>query len=162
MNENGNMEGIYKRVVPNSVEHEVFWCRYCYRVHRLKQADSVRANLVKRAISREDEEEELSWDVDDDEEEEKANRSAPTAANLPPKGENSENKEVDDKGSLKNVEEPPAESSVGDHNKKEEGTLNGEGEKVSSVVESASQQEVSNEKVSSEGSSELNNGQDTC
>lgn len=63
--ENGSIDGIYKRVVPNSVEHEVFWSRYFYRVHRLKQAENVRAKLVKRAISTEDEEE-LSWDVDDD------------------------------------------------------------------------------------------------
>ncbi|KAM1475232.1 hypothetical protein ACFX2I_031158 [Malus domestica] len=64
--ENGAMEGIYKRVVSNSVDHESFWCSYFYRVHKLRQAEEVRVNLVKRAISVE-EDEELSWDVDDDE-----------------------------------------------------------------------------------------------
>ncbi|KAG2693584.1 hypothetical protein I3760_08G103300 [Carya illinoinensis] len=68
LEENGAMESIYKRVVPTSVDNETFWCRYFYRVHKLKQAENMRANLVKRAISRD--EEELSWDVDDDEEEE--------------------------------------------------------------------------------------------
>ncbi|KAJ8898653.1 hypothetical protein K2173_004687 [Erythroxylum novogranatense] len=67
--ENGAMESVYKRVVPNSVNEETFWCRYYYRVYKLKQAEDLRANLVKRAIS--EEEEDLSWDVDDDEEEEK-------------------------------------------------------------------------------------------
>ncbi|KAH7577488.1 hypothetical protein JRO89_XS01G0257700 [Xanthoceras sorbifolium] len=65
--ENGAMESIYQRVVPNSVDHETFWCRYFYRVFKLKQAEDLRANLVKRAISRE-EDEDLSWDVDDEDE----------------------------------------------------------------------------------------------
>jgi hypothetical protein len=64
LEENGAMMSVYKRVVPNSVDNETFWCRYFYRVYKLKQAQDVRTNLVKRAISRE--EEELSWDVDDD------------------------------------------------------------------------------------------------
>ncbi|KAL2942575.1 BSD domain-containing protein 1 [Bienertia sinuspersici] len=67
MRENGVMEGIYKRVVPNVVDDEVFWFRYYYRVHKLEQAESVRAKLVERANANEDEE--LSWDVDDDEDE---------------------------------------------------------------------------------------------
>lgn len=66
LEENGSMESVYNRVVPNTVDQETFWSRYFYKVHKLKQAEDVRANLVKRAISRE-EEEELSWDVDDDE-----------------------------------------------------------------------------------------------
>lgn len=68
MEENGVVESVYKRVVPNTVDHDTFWCRYFYRVYKVKQAEDVRANLVKRAISRE--EEDLSWDVDDDDEEE--------------------------------------------------------------------------------------------
>lgn len=70
MEENGEIESIYKRVVgvSNGVDHETFWCRYFYRVFKLKQAEDARVKLVKRAISRE-EEEELSWDVDDEEEE---------------------------------------------------------------------------------------------
>ncbi|PRQ26193.1 putative BSD domain-containing protein [Rosa chinensis] len=63
---NGAMENIYNKVAPNVVDDETFWSRYYYRVYKLKQAEDVRANLVKRAISVELEEE-LSWDVDDDE-----------------------------------------------------------------------------------------------
>ncbi|KAL8028996.1 hypothetical protein ABFX02_14G199500 [Erythranthe guttata] len=63
--ENANLEGVYERVVPSVVDHETFWCRYFYRVDKLKQQESVRANLVKRAISA-DEDDDLSWDVDDD------------------------------------------------------------------------------------------------
>ncbi|XP_022771067.1 BSD domain-containing protein 1-like [Durio zibethinus] len=67
MEENGEMGSIYKMVVgvSNGVDHETFWCRYFYRVFKLKQAEDTRVKLVKRAISR-DEEDELSWDVDDD------------------------------------------------------------------------------------------------
>ncbi|KAF2590464.1 hypothetical protein F2Q70_00037935 [Brassica cretica] len=64
---NGDMRGVYKRVVPNVVDHETFWFRYFYKVYKLKQAQDLRANLVKRAISLDDEEE-LSWDIDDEEE----------------------------------------------------------------------------------------------
>ncbi|KAF3571788.1 hypothetical protein F2Q69_00058141 [Brassica cretica] len=64
---NGDMRGVYKRVVPNVVDHETFWFRYFYKVYKLKQAEDLRANLVKRAISLDDEEE-LSWDIDDEEE----------------------------------------------------------------------------------------------
>ncbi|KAF8401608.1 hypothetical protein HHK36_012554 [Tetracentron sinense] len=66
--ENGDMEGIYKDLVPNTVDHETFWSRYFYRIHKLKQAEDARANLVKRAISSENEEE-LSWDVEGNDEE---------------------------------------------------------------------------------------------
>lgn len=65
--ENGVLEGVYRRMVPSVVDSETFWCRYFYRVHKLKQQERVRARLVKRAISIDDEEE-LSWDVDDDDE----------------------------------------------------------------------------------------------
>ncbi|ESQ36595.1 hypothetical protein EUTSA_v10009692mg [Eutrema salsugineum] len=67
LEENGDMKGVYKRVVPSMVDHETFWFRYFYKVHKLKQAEDLRANLVKRAISLDDEEE-LSWDIDDEEE----------------------------------------------------------------------------------------------
>ncbi|XP_009599212.1 uncharacterized protein [Nicotiana tomentosiformis] len=66
----GSLEGIYKRVVLNEVDHETFWCRYFYRVYKLEQQESVRAKLVKRAISIDDDDEELSWDVDDDDDNE--------------------------------------------------------------------------------------------
>ncbi|KAJ8748410.1 hypothetical protein K2173_003047 [Erythroxylum novogranatense] len=64
--ENGAVESVYKRVVPNSVDEQTFWSRYYYRVYKLKQDEDLRANLVRRAISTE--EEDLSWDVDDDDE----------------------------------------------------------------------------------------------
>ncbi|KAF5732738.1 putative synapse-associated protein [Tripterygium wilfordii] len=74
--ENGAMESIYKRVVPSSVDHETFWCRYYYRVYRLEQVDHLRAIMVKRAT----EEEDLSWDVDDEEfEEESTGLSKPNS-----------------------------------------------------------------------------------
>ncbi|KAM7254198.1 hypothetical protein ACFE04_031880 [Oxalis oulophora] len=66
--ENGVIDSVYKRVVPSVVDGDVFWSRYFYKVYKLKLAEEVRASLVKRAISTE--EEELSWDVDDDDEEE--------------------------------------------------------------------------------------------
>lgn len=85
--ENGAMDNIYKTVVPNNVDHETFWCRYFYRVFKLKQAEDLRASLVKRAISRE--EEELSWDVDDDDDDENV-----SASNVVEKALNS--KEIED------------------------------------------------------------------
>lgn len=63
--ENGVVEEIYGKVVPNKTDHESFWSRYFYKLHKLKQAEDARAKLVKRAISG-DEEEDLSWDFDDD------------------------------------------------------------------------------------------------
>ncbi|KAF3457233.1 hypothetical protein FNV43_RR01890 [Rhamnella rubrinervis] len=69
MRENEAIGEIYEKIVPDKIEHESFWCRYFYRVHRLKEAEDARAKLVKRAISGEDDED-LSWDFDDDDEEE--------------------------------------------------------------------------------------------
>lgn len=66
--ENPVIEEIYGNIVPTRVDKESFWIRYFYRVHKLKQAEEARAKLVKRVISR-GEEEDLSWDFDDDEEE---------------------------------------------------------------------------------------------
>ncbi|KAL2341212.1 hypothetical protein Fmac_009152 [Flemingia macrophylla] len=63
--ENGVVEDIYEKVVPNRIDHESFWSRYFYRLHKLKQAEDARAKLVKRAIAGDDEED-LSWDFDDD------------------------------------------------------------------------------------------------
>ncbi|KAL3647914.1 hypothetical protein CASFOL_008882 [Castilleja foliolosa] len=63
--ENGDLESAYKRFVPNAGDPDTFWFRYFYRVDKLKQQESVRLNLVKRAISINDDEE-LSWDVDDE------------------------------------------------------------------------------------------------
>lgn len=63
--ENGVVEEIYEKVVPNRTDDESFWSRYFYRLHKLKQAEDARAKLVKRAIAGDDEED-LSWDFDDD------------------------------------------------------------------------------------------------
>jgi hypothetical protein len=66
--ENDALEAMADRLVPDTVESEVFWARYFYRVHKLKQQEDARAKMVKRVIAQ-DEEEDLSWEVDDDEEE---------------------------------------------------------------------------------------------
>ncbi|KAK1428267.1 hypothetical protein QVD17_17097 [Tagetes erecta] len=67
--ENGALEGIYSKVVPNEVDDATFWFRYFYKVHKLEQQEEMRAKLVKRSLSVDDDED-LSWDVDDDDEEE--------------------------------------------------------------------------------------------
>lgn len=69
--ESSQLEGFVEKLVPSVVDFDTFWSRYFYRVHKLKLAEDARASLVKRVISREEEEEFLSWEVDDDEEEEK-------------------------------------------------------------------------------------------
>uniref|UniRef100_A0A0D6R2W4 BSD domain-containing protein n=1 Tax=Araucaria cunninghamii TaxID=56994 RepID=A0A0D6R2W4_ARACU len=66
--ENGFMEEIKSRLVPNFVDYETFWTRHFYRLHKLKQAEEARADLVKRAIISQEEDEDLSWEVDDEEE----------------------------------------------------------------------------------------------
>ncbi|KAL5198189.1 hypothetical protein ABZP36_001701 [Zizania latifolia] len=64
------LEGMLDRLVPGTVDSEVFWARYFYRVHKLKQQEDVRAKLVKRVFAAEEDEEDLSWEVDDEDEEE--------------------------------------------------------------------------------------------
>ncbi|KAI3506720.1 hypothetical protein L1887_21283 [Cichorium endivia] len=64
----GSVETIYRKVVPNEVDDVSFWCRYFYRVQKLKQQEDRRASLVRRSLTVDDEED-LSWDVDDEEEE---------------------------------------------------------------------------------------------
>ncbi|KAL5196776.1 hypothetical protein ABZP36_000288 [Zizania latifolia] len=64
------LEGMVGRLVPATVESEVFWARYFYRVHKLKQQEDARAKLVKRVFAAEEDEEDLSWEVDDEDEEE--------------------------------------------------------------------------------------------
>eukprot|EP00271_Cylindrocystis_brebissonii_P015773 TRINITY_DN38786_c0_g1_i1.p1 TRINITY_DN38786_c0_g1~~TRINITY_DN38786_c0_g1_i1.p1 ORF type:complete len:695 (-),score=202.35 TRINITY_DN38786_c0_g1_i1:743-2827(-) len=61
---NAFMQELQSRIVPLIVEHDTFWMRYFYRLHRLQQAEDARADLVKRAANVEDEE--LTWDVDED------------------------------------------------------------------------------------------------
>ncbi|CAM8932877.1 unnamed protein product [Rhodiola kirilowii] len=63
--ENDAMEGFYKRLVPKELDHETFWCRYYYKLHKLKQVEEARDKLVKRALAGV-EDEDLSWDDDDD------------------------------------------------------------------------------------------------
>ncbi|KAK9735434.1 hypothetical protein RND81_04G205600 [Saponaria officinalis] len=63
------VKAIYDRLVPNVVDSETFWLRYFYRLHRLKKAEFVRAELVKRATAVDDDDEELTWEVDDDNDE---------------------------------------------------------------------------------------------
>ncbi|WMV47506.1 hypothetical protein MTR67_040891 [Solanum verrucosum] len=98
--ENGSLEGIYKRVVPNEVDNETFWCRYFYKVYKLKQQESVRANLVKRAISIDDEEE-LSWDVDDEDDNE---QESIAKSKVDEKGKEENQSNVDGGGKSKVVE----------------------------------------------------------
>ncbi|KAK1426685.1 hypothetical protein QVD17_15363 [Tagetes erecta] len=64
--DDGDLVGVYSKLVPNEVDDEAFWCRYFYKVYKLKQQEDVRAKLVKRSLSVDDDDEELSWDVDDD------------------------------------------------------------------------------------------------
>lgn len=66
--ENGVLDANFRKIVPNVVDHGTFWCRYFYRVDKLEQQEKFRANLVKRAISVDEDDDELSWDVDDEEE----------------------------------------------------------------------------------------------
>ncbi|KAM0050794.1 putative BSD domain-containing protein [Helianthus debilis subsp. tardiflorus] len=67
--ENGGLEEVYAKLVPNEVDDGTFWFRYFYKVYKLKLQEEMRAKLVKRSLSVDDEEE-LSWDVDDDDDEE--------------------------------------------------------------------------------------------
>ncbi|KAF8679085.1 hypothetical protein HU200_045843 [Digitaria exilis] len=62
------LEAMLDRLVPGTVESKVFWARYFYRVHKLKQQEDARVKLVQRVIAQE-EDEDLSWEVDDDEDE---------------------------------------------------------------------------------------------
>jgi len=65
LRENDEMESVFRRLVPNVVDRETFWLRYYYKVYKVKNAEDVRAKLVKRMSRTEDEE--LSWDVEDEE-----------------------------------------------------------------------------------------------
>lgn len=74
--ESDALEGMVEKLVPGTVESEVFWARYFYRVHRLKQQEDARAKLVKRVFAAEEDEEDLSWEVDDEDEEEQQRAEA--------------------------------------------------------------------------------------
>ncbi|XP_058770219.1 BSD domain-containing protein C22A12.14c-like [Vicia villosa] len=96
--ENDAMESVYKKVVPNDIDHETFWYRYYYKVYRLKKAEDVRARLVRR-ISKE--EEFLSWDVEDDDEEEEEEEEENEGKVKP---ENVINKEIGGENLVKSVD----------------------------------------------------------
>ncbi|KAI3808778.1 hypothetical protein L1987_24739 [Smallanthus sonchifolius] len=55
--ENGTLEGIYSKIVPNEVDDGTFWFRYFYKVHKLKQQEEMRARLVNISLSVDDDEE---------------------------------------------------------------------------------------------------------
>lgn len=67
---NGVIREIFEEVVPGKVEEEVFWERLFFRVWKVRKAEEARSRFVRRVISGEVEEEELSWDVDEEEFEE--------------------------------------------------------------------------------------------
>ncbi|KAL3644843.1 hypothetical protein CASFOL_010023 [Castilleja foliolosa] len=168
--ENGNLESAYKRFVPNAVDPETFWFRYFYRVDKLKQQESVRANLVKRAISIDDEEE-LSWDVDDDDDDDNDENGANSKTgdnnnvaidkNLKPveKQEDlnveSRNVSVGDSEKSNLVESKGIvvdDSSLGDKEVKSEVVLEVKmDEKVKSADEKSDEKVSAEEKVKSEG-----------
>ncbi|KAL5995828.1 hypothetical protein ACLOJK_025899 [Asimina triloba] len=138
--ENDVMEGIFAKLVPSAVDNETFWCRYFYRVHKLKLAEDARANLVKRAISREDEEE-LSWEVDDEDEDVQVKEEAKVVVNRESEKKESSGEETVDVGSV--VDNASRSQSLAE--KKEEAPeLNGD--------ESAAR---SDEKASTEGKTDL-------
>lgn len=103
------LEAMVDRLVPDTVESEVFWARYFYRVHRLKQQDDARAKLVQRVIAQE-EDEDLSWEVDDEDEEEeqqKEDAKEPVARQQEATKEEVKH-EVEAKGNEKVLEESAA------------------------------------------------------
>ncbi|OEL14281.1 hypothetical protein BAE44_0024701 [Dichanthelium oligosanthes] len=110
------LEAMADRLVPGTVESDVFWARYFYRVHKLKQQEDARAKLVQRVIAQE-EDEDLSWEVDDEDEEEeepKEDAKEPVATQEPIKEEAKheveakENERVVEERKVKAMEEPAA------------------------------------------------------
>ncbi|KAH6814013.1 hypothetical protein C2S51_023031 [Perilla frutescens var. frutescens] len=131
--ENGILEGVYRKAVPNAVDDETFWCRYFYRVEKLKQQESVRASIVKRAIWNDDEE--LSWDVEDDDND---SNGSGRASGLNVKGDNvasdgKSNSNVVELSEKNCVDEREAEVERDERVKCEESVKDGNDEKV--VVE---------------------------
>ncbi|KAL0389540.1 UNVERIFIED_CONTAM: hypothetical protein Scaly_0311100 [Sesamum calycinum] len=138
---NGILEDVYKRVVPSAVDPETFWCRYFYRVYKLKQQESVRANLVKRVISVDDDEE-LSWDVDDEDED----GNGGDQANLKVKGGVGEGDNVASDGSSKTVEKQE-DVKIGSQYEKGGGNVNVDNGEISNVCESESVKVENSDKV---------------
>lgn len=153
--ENGVLEGLHKRLVPNVVDNDTFWCRYFYRVYKLKQQENKRANLVKRAISVDDEEE-LSWDVDDEddnEQNENAKAEKKTLAAQPStpieEPEKTGQEETQNKSSDTTGEDKSTETvDKGNVAESSEATVSGEMKKEDKVVK------VDEKDASSEGKSD--------
>ncbi|KAK2990533.1 hypothetical protein RJ640_019813 [Escallonia rubra] len=153
--DNAVMEGIYKKVVPNEVDRDTFWCRYFYRVHKLKLQEDLRANLVRRAISI-DYDEELSWDVEDDDDDEEANVGLQGNA-----------LEKDEVGSKDSPEIVKGESSNDGSQSGSSRVVDEDGQKKSNVasleeevsVEEPSGNDESNEEVRSERTTEVSNNE---
>lgn len=149
--ENESIEGMYKRVVPNVVDHETFWFRYFFRVHKLKLQENVRANLVKRAISSEDDEE-LTWDVDDDNDDEEESNGLSKGNSIV----TVENKELGSQELPQVVKSETNEAQVESSkvvDSKEEIKPNVDDVDKGNVIE-ASSEKVTNEEVHSEQTSE--------
>lgn len=82
----GVVSKVYRELVCGSskvVDEDTFWCRYFFRVHKLKEAEEARVRLVKRAM---DEEEDLRWDFDEDDSK-VADTSTKVLENVVEKGE---------------------------------------------------------------------------
>ncbi|KAF8668948.1 hypothetical protein HU200_052159 [Digitaria exilis] len=113
------LEAMVGRLVPGTVESELFWARYFYRVHKLKQQEDARAKLVQRVIAQE-EDEDLSWEVDDDEDEDEEEelqkedvselvaRQEPVKEEVKHEMEADENERVVEERKVEAVEEPAA------------------------------------------------------
>ncbi|KAF0906445.1 hypothetical protein E2562_011441 [Oryza meyeriana var. granulata] len=107
------LEGMVDRLVPSSVESEVFWARYFYRVHKLKQQEDARAKLVKRVFAAEEDEEDLSWEVDDEDEEEQqrveaqeeGSKQEPVEEDIKPAAEDKESERTVEEKKIEPVEE---------------------------------------------------------
>ncbi|TYG78468.1 hypothetical protein ES288_D02G061300v1 [Gossypium darwinii] len=67
LNENSDVQDIFREVESNEFEYKRYWSNYFYKLSELIKAEEARAKLVKRAISGE-EGEDLSWDIDEDDE----------------------------------------------------------------------------------------------
>ncbi|XP_022852419.1 BSD domain-containing protein 1-like [Olea europaea var. sylvestris] len=97
--ENGVIKEIHDELVPLKVDEETFWCRYFYREYKVMKVEETRARIVKRAISRE-EEEELSWDVDSDDDDNEWNeieKNGKKVKNLPVEDEKDLERDNEDK-----------------------------------------------------------------
>ncbi|KAL7584346.1 uncharacterized protein LOC111886382 [Lactuca sativa] len=143
--DNGSVEAIYRKVVPNEVNDGSFWCRYFYRVQKLKQQEDVRANLVRRSLTVDDEED-LSWDVDEEEEEE---------AVLPEieKKQSSNNESITVSSNVAESVQNPDEDGVDESKNKSSDVVNEDEEKktiVADVSKNSEEPKQSGEHVSDE------------